>query len=151
MEEKYGKSVHIEFTDFNNMVWQYIQEMSPCWPIISCRSFSFYCSDFVTLWCPWLTTRAPGLCRLGMDELDNAAWFCAIRSKNILHHTTVQVETFFYQGAFSTMHGIHFCFLQDVFSRRSLPVSIRGFNCHTDVSCMTLQPRRYLMHGYPIS
>ena len=50
LKKKYGKSVHLEFTVFN-MIWQYIQKMSPCWPIISCRSFSFYCSDFVTLWC----------------------------------------------------------------------------------------------------
>ena len=73
LKKKYGKSVHLEFTVFI-MIWQYIQKMSPCWPI----SFSFYCSDFVTLWC-----------RLGRDELDNTAWFCVIRSKNILHHTTV--------------------------------------------------------------
>ena len=88
LKKKYRKSVHLEFTVFNNMIWQYIQKMSPCWPIISCRSFSFYCSAFVTLWCHWLRARALGLCRLGRDELDNTAWFCVIRSNNVSHHTT---------------------------------------------------------------
>ena len=73
LKKKYRKSVHLEFTV--STTWSdNIHKMSPCWLITSCRSFSFYCSAFVTLWCHWLRARAPGLCRLDRDELDNTAW-----------------------------------------------------------------------------